>query len=85
MTDGAGGASPYKVVEISDVVDREIESALNRWTGEGYRFESIHFVTAPGSRRPSMAFLVFNRRAAPAEPGGTPAGAAGPPPGGRRG
>ena len=71
-------ASPYKVVEISDVVDREIEAALNRWTGEGYRFESIHFVTAPGSRRPSMAFLVFNRGAQPA---GT--GAGGPPGGGR--
>ncbi len=71
-------ASPYKVVEISDVVDREIEGALNRWTGEGYRFESIHFVTAPGSRRPSMAFLVFNRGPQPA---GT--GAGGPPGGGR--
>ncbi len=67
-------ASSYKVVEISDVVDREIESALNRWTGEGYRFESIHFVTTPGSRRPAMAFLVFNRRAASAETGAAPAG-----------
>ncbi len=73
MTNGAGGAPPYKVVEISDVVDREIESALNRWTGEGYRFESMHFVTAPGSRRPSRAFLVFNRGVSPAAPGG-PAG-----------
>ncbi len=63
-TDAAGGASAYKVVEISEVVDREIEDALNRWTGEGYRLDSIHFVTQPGSRRPSMAFLVFNRRAA---------------------
>ncbi len=85
MTGGAGGETPYKVVEISDVVDREIETALNRWTGEGYRFESIHFVTAPGSRRPSMAFLVFNRQAPSAEPGAPPAGAGGPPPGGRRG
>ncbi len=70
-------ASPYKVVEISDVVDREIESALNRWTGEGYRFESIHFVTAPGSRRPAMAFLVFNRRAPSAETGAAPGGGSG--------
>ncbi len=74
MTDGAGGGPPYKVVEISDVVDREIEIALNRWTGEGYRFESIHFVTLPGSRRPSMAFLVVNRGASPAAPGGPPPG-----------
>ncbi len=74
LKDGAGGASPYKVVEISDVVDREIEGALNRWTGDGYRFESIHFVTSPGSRRPSMAFLVFNRRAPSAASGATPRG-----------
>ncbi len=67
-TGGAGGASAYKVVEISEVVDREIEDALNRWTGEGYRFESIHFVTHPGSRRPAMAFLVFNRGAANGAP-----------------
>ncbi len=76
MTDGAGGASPYKVVEISDVVDREIETALNTWTGKGYRFESIHFVTQPGSRRPAMAFLVFNRGADAASDA---------PPAGRRG
>ncbi len=73
MADGAGGEPPYKVVEISEVVDREIEIALNRWTGQGYRFESIHFVTVPGNRRPSMAFLVFNRGASLAAPGG-PAG-----------
>lgn len=78
MTGGAEDAPPYKVVEISDVVDREIEDALNRWTGAGYRFESIHFVTQPGSRRPAMAFLVFSRRAEPAA-GGRPAGGAGEP------
>ncbi len=77
MTGGEGAPPPYKVVEISEVVDREIENALNRWTGEGYRFESIHFVTLPGSRRPSMAFLVFNRGASLAAPGG-PAGGRGP-------
>lgn len=54
-------AGPYKVVEISDVCDQEIEAAVNRWTGEGYRFESAHFVCQPGSRRPSMAFLFFTR------------------------
>ncbi len=84
MTDGAGAEPPYKVVEISDVVDREIEVALNRWAGEGYRFESIHFVTAPGNRRPSMAFLVFNRGASLAAPGGPPDGG-GPRRGRRRG
>ncbi len=55
----------YKVVEVSDVTDRELESALNRWSGEGYRFESIHFVSQPGSRRPTMAFLFFSRAAGP--------------------
>ena len=85
MTDGAGGESPYKVVELSDVVDREIENALNTWTREGYRFESIHFVTQPGSRRPAMAFLVFNRCAASAASGASAAGGDEPPRGGRRG
>jgi len=55
--------APYKVVEISKVFDEEIETELNRWTAEGYRFESIHFVTQPGNRRPSMAFLFFLRAA----------------------
>ena len=76
-TDVAGRASAYKVVEISEVGEREIEDALNRWTGEGYRFESMHFVTRPGSRRPAMAFLVFNRgadAAGPAAGGGTARG-----------
>ena len=85
MTGDAAGASPYKVVEIPDVVDREIEDALNRWTGEGYRFESIHFVTQPGSRRPAMAFLVFSRGAGPASGGAPAAGEDERPRGGRRG
>lgn len=80
-----GAASPYKVVEISDVVDREIEAALNMWTGEGYRFESIHFVTQPGNRRPAMAFLVFNRGADSAATGAAGADGDDPPRGGRRG
>jgi hypothetical protein len=55
--------TPYKVVEISRVHEEEIETELNRWTAEGFRFESIHFVTEPGKRRPSMAFLFFSRAA----------------------
>ncbi|MBI5905285.1 MAG: DUF4177 domain-containing protein [Deltaproteobacteria bacterium] len=50
---------PYRVVELPDVSDRTIEEALNRVTAEGFRFESIHFVSQPGSRRPTMAFLFF--------------------------
>lgn len=85
MTDDAAGVSPYKVVELADVSDREIEDALNRWTGEGYRFESIHFVTRPGSRRPSMAFLVFDRRAGSGAAGDRAGAGDGPRPGGPRG
>jgi hypothetical protein len=50
---------PYRVVELSDVSDRAIEEVLNREGGEGFRFDSIHFVTQQGSRRPAMAFLFF--------------------------
>ena len=63
---GERGTRPYKVVEIADVTDLSVEEALNAWTAEGYRFESIHFVTQPGNRRPSMAFLFFMSRAAEA-------------------
>lgn len=67
---GVANPAPYsfKVVEIPKVFDDEIEAELNRWTAEGYRFESIHFVTQPGNRRPTMAFLFFSR--ATAEEGG---------------
>jgi hypothetical protein len=49
----------YKVVEISAVTDGEIERAVNEWAAKGFAFASIHFVTAPSSRRPVMAFLFF--------------------------
>jgi hypothetical protein len=57
--------APYRVVELSDVSDRTIEEALNRVTAEGFRFESIHFVSQPGTRRPTMAFLFFTRDETP--------------------
>lgn len=60
------GTGPYKVVEVTDVCDQGIESVLNRCAGEGYRFDSIHFVTQTGNRRPTMAFLFFMRNEAPA-------------------
>jgi len=61
------GNAPYRVVELSEVSDRAIEDALNRETGDGHRFESVHFVTQPGSRRPTMAFLFFRRTGADGE------------------
>jgi hypothetical protein len=49
------------VVELATVCDRSIEEALNAAAGDGWRFESVHFVTQPGNRRPVMAFLFFTR------------------------
>lgn len=55
------------MVELTDVCDRSIEEALNAAAVDGLRFESIHFVTQPGNRRPAMAFLFFARDALPRE------------------
>jgi hypothetical protein len=51
----------YKVVEVSPVTEESIEGVLNEWTGEGWGFESIHFVMRDGSHRPAMAYLFFTR------------------------
>ena len=61
------GQAPWRVVELADVCDRTIEEALNAAAGDGWRFESVHFVTQPGNRRPMMAFLFFTRDALPQE------------------
>jgi hypothetical protein len=52
----------YKVIETSTVTDEEIETILNYWIGQGYVFESVHFVTAESSRRPKMAFIFFTKK-----------------------
>ena len=57
--------APWRVVELTDVCDRSIEEALNSAAGDGWRFESVHFATQPGNRRPMMAFLFFIRDALP--------------------
>ncbi len=59
------GKAPWRVVELTDVCDRSIEEALNAAAGDGWRFESVHFVTQPGNRRPMMAFLFFTRDVLP--------------------
>jgi hypothetical protein len=51
----------YKVAETATVTDEALEELLNRWTAEGWRFESVQFAMSPASKRPSMAFLVFTR------------------------
>lgn len=55
----------YKVVETSTVTDEEVEKILNEWTEKGYVFESIQFVTAVSSKRPTMAFLFFTKKEGP--------------------
>ena len=56
----------YKVVELAVVTDEAIEAALNEWTGQGWQFDSLHFVVREASKRPSMAFLFFTRNSPPA-------------------
>lgn len=51
----------YKVVELSTVTEETIESALNKWTIDGWRFDQIQFVVREASRRPSMAFMFFTK------------------------
>ncbi len=56
-------ALEYKVVEISDVTDEEIEAALNEWTRQGWTFDTMQFAMRDSSKRPAMAFLTFTRAA----------------------
>ncbi len=53
----------YKVVEISPVGEEALERVLNERTGEGWSFESVHFVMREGSHRPAMAYVFFTRAA----------------------
>ena len=57
---GEGGL--YKVVEVSPVSEETLEEALNRLSGEGWSFESLHFVHREGSHRPALAYLFFVRQ-----------------------
>jgi len=54
-------AVEYKVVEISNVTDEEIEAVLNEWTAQGWTFDTMQFAMRESSRRPSMAFATFTR------------------------
>jgi hypothetical protein len=51
----------YKVIEVSPVSEETLERQLNERAGEGWSFESVHFVTREGSHRPAMAYLFFTR------------------------
>ena len=52
----------YKVVELSQVTDQEIEQVLNEWTSQGWTFDNMQFAMRESSRRPSMAFIAFVRK-----------------------
>jgi hypothetical protein len=54
-----GRPASYKVVEVSPVSEEGLEEALNRWTAQGWGFESLHFVAREGSHRPALAYLFF--------------------------
>ncbi|HJV33799.1 DUF4177 domain-containing protein [Geomonas sp.] len=54
----------YKVVELSSVTEDMVEEALNDWTKQGWRFDSMQFAMRESSRRPSMAFVIFTREVA---------------------
>ncbi|MHC4164786.1 MAG: DUF4177 domain-containing protein [Planctomycetota bacterium] len=58
----------YKVIELSTVTDEEIQSVLNDWTAQGWKFEGLHFAMRESSRRPSMAFVMFTRENAKGGP-----------------
>ncbi len=51
----------YKVVELSQVSEDEIESTLNEWTAQGWTFDNMQFAMRDSSKRPSMAFISFTR------------------------
>jgi hypothetical protein len=56
-----GGDGTYAVVEVSPVAEDTLERTLNERAGQGWSFESIHFVTREGSHRPALAYLFFTR------------------------
>ena len=59
MTSKPKANPSYKVVELSTVTDETIEEKLNEMAALGWSLDAIHFAMREGSRRPSMAFLVF--------------------------
>lgn len=57
----------YKVVETAQVDDATLEEILNEAAADGWEFDGFHFAMQPGSRRPSMAFVLFSRHLDPQE------------------
>lgn len=57
----------YKVAETSIVTDETLERTINEWVAQGWQFERIQFAMYDGSKRPSMAFVLFIREVARAQ------------------
>lgn len=51
----------YKVIELTNVTDMDIENVINEWTGKGWNFEYVQFAMREASKRPSMAFVYFSK------------------------
>ncbi len=61
VANGGDVSTRFKVVELGNVTDEEIEKALNQWAAEGWTLDSMHFAMRESSKRPSMAFMSFTR------------------------
>ena len=51
----------YKDVEVTPVTDDALERALNEWTRQGWTYDGMQLAIREGSKRPSMAFVLFVR------------------------
>lgn len=57
--------NPYcRVRETMDVTEESLTQIINEMAAEGFDFDTMHFAMREASKRPSMAFLIFYRRAA---------------------
>lgn len=64
----AADAGPrYKVVELPNVTDEDLEATLNEWTARGWQLDGVHFAMRESSKRPAMAFVTFTREAPESE------------------
>ena len=61
MTKGKAHVTEYKFVETGVVTDEVLEKIVNEWVSSEWQLDGIHFITAPSSKRPVMAFLAFTR------------------------
>jgi len=51
----------YKVVEVSNVTDEELEGVINQWVSQGWNFDGMQFAMRDSSKRPAMAFVLFTK------------------------